>query len=165
MRKDPGNLKELRDLLEEFDTVMLITRTPDGLLRARPMAVQDADAIPGWDLWLVTADDSPKVAEIAYEENVCVCALRSRDRAYISISARAEVQRDRAEIERLWKPDWKLWFPEGKDDPSIAIMKLDVVRAEYWEPEGGRLRVLYDMVKAAVTGKAASEELNPPKEV
>jgi general stress protein 26 len=36
-------MKELRELLEEFDTVMLITRTPEGLLRARPMAVQDPE--------------------------------------------------------------------------------------------------------------------------
>lgn len=164
MRKDSGNLQELRDLLKDFDTVMLVTRTREGLMRARPMALQDMDDMPDCDLWLVTGEDTPKVAEISEEHSVCVAAFRSRDKAYVSISARADVQRNPAEIKRVWKPDWKIWF-NGADDPTIAIMKLEVLRAEYWEPEGGRLRVLYEMVKGAVSGKKPDDALNPPKTV
>ncbi len=164
MHKDAGTLQELRDLLKEFDTVMLVTRSPEGLMRARPMAVQDPDDLKDCDLWLVTAEDTPKVAEISDEHTVCIAALRPTDRAYLSISARAEVVHNAAEVRRLWKPDWKMWF-EGPDDPSIAIMKLDVLRAEYWEPKGGRLRVMIDMVKAAVQGKKADEAMAPPKEI
>jgi general stress protein 26 len=164
MHKDPGTLTELRELLAELDTIMLVTRTPEGLMRARPMALQDLDAVKDCDLWLVTGEETPKVAEISEEHSVCVAALRSRDRAYVSISARADVQRNPAEIRRLWQPSWKAWF-DGPDDPRIAIMKLEVLRAEYWEPEGGRLRVLYEVVKGALTDQKADEGLNPPKTV
>jgi general stress protein 26 len=162
--KERGSLDELRELLKEFDNAMLVTATPEGLLRARPMALHDPDEVPGCDLWLVTSDDSPKVAEITFEENVCVACLRPRDRAYVSISARARLEQDRGEIHRLWRPAWKAWW-DGPDDPSIALLKLDVRRAEYWEPEGGRLRVLYETVKGTVTGGKADEGLNPPKEI
>jgi general stress protein 26 len=164
MQKDRGTLKELRDLLKEFDTVMLVTRTAQGLLRARPMALQDLDELTDCDLWLVTGEDTPKVAEISDEQSVCVAAFRNRDKAYVSISARADVERNPAEVKRLWKPDWSIWF-DGPDDPTVAIMKLEVIRAEYWEPEGGRLRVLFEMARGAVTGKKPDETLNPPKTI
>jgi general stress protein 26 len=164
MEKESGKVEELRKFLEEFDTGMLVTQTPEGLLRGRPMALQDASELGDCDLWLVTSDDSPKVAEITFEENVCVTCFRPKDRAYVSISARARLEKDRAEIRRLWKPDWKLWW-DSADDPHIAIMKLEVRRAEYWEPKGGRLRVLYEVVKGMVTGKRPDEGMNPPKEI
>jgi general stress protein 26 len=163
--KAAGSLSELREMLKAFDTAMLVTTTEEGLLRARPMAVQDLDALPGVDLWFVTHDDTAKVAEISYEHNVCVACYRAKDRAYISISARAEMERNPELVKRLWKPDWKAWFPAGPEDPAITIVKLTVQKAEYWEAEGGRLRVLYSMLKATLHGKAADAELNPAKEI
>ena len=160
-----GTLQELYDLLNEFDTAMLVTITPDGKLRARPMELQAPGELPGCDLWFVTGDDTAKVMEIAGEEQVCVCAYRGRDNAYVSISARARLERDRAAISRLWRPSWKLFFPEGVNDPTIALLKLTVERAEYWAPEGGQMRVLYEMIKSAFTGEPLEASLNPPKHV
>jgi general stress protein 26 len=162
--KVAGNLDELRRLLEKFDVSMLVTTTPEGLLRARPMALQDPEDLADCDLWLVTSDDSPKVAEVTFEDNVCVCCLRKGDGAYVSISARARIEKDREEIRRLWKADWKAWW-DSPEDPRIAIMKLDVRKAEYWEPEGGRLKVMFEMLKGMVTGKRGDADLNPAKEI
>lgn len=36
-----GSIDELKTLLQEFDTAMLTTLTPEGLFRARPMPVQE----------------------------------------------------------------------------------------------------------------------------
>ena len=163
--KAAGSIAELREMLKEFDTALLVTTTEDGLLRARPMAMQDLDELPGCDLWFVTSDDTAKVSEISYEKNVCVACWRTRDKAYISISARAEMERNPDLVKRLWKPDWQAWFPDGPEDPNITIMKLTVQKAECWEAEGGRLRVLYSMLKATLKGESADAELNPPKEI
>jgi hypothetical protein len=38
-------------------------------------------------------------------------------------------------------------------------------RSRGWEPEGGRLRVLFEMVKGMIRGQRADETLNPPKSV
>ena len=164
VKKEGGSIAELREMLKEFDTTMLVTQTPDGHLRGRPMAMQEIEDLEDCDLWLVTSDDSPKVAEINLEHDVCVVCYRPQDRAYISISARARSERNPLEVKRLWKPDWKAWW-DGPEDPSITILKLDVQRAEYWEPEGGRLRVLFEYAKGMVSGKRPDEILNPPKTV
>ena len=164
-RSVQGSLAEVRKLVAEFDTVMLVTVTPEGHLRARAMATQDLDALHDCDLWLVTSEDSPKVAELDADPRACVTGYRPSDRAYFSISAEVVRSRDRAEIERLWKPDWKIWFPDGPGDPQITLLKLTVLRAEYWEQKSSKLRVLYAMARARLAGKPADANLDPIKHI
>jgi general stress protein 26 len=160
-----GSIVELKQMLREFDTALLTSITPEGLVRARPMAVQDPGEIPDCDLWFVTSSDSGKVAEIARERQVGVCAYHPGNRGWLSISAWATFERDEELIRRLFKPAWKAWFVNGPDDPTIVLLKLMVERAEYWEPEGGRVRVLYEMVKARLKGEPADANLNPTKTI
>jgi general stress protein 26 len=163
--KTEGSLDELRATLREFDTVMLVTIGEGEMMHARPMALQDLDERLDCDLWLVTSMQTTKVHEIGRDRKCAVVALRSRDGAYVSIAATARCERNEAEVKRLWKPDWKAWFPKGPDDPEIGIVKLTVDRAEYWEPEGGRLRVLFSMAKNVMQGRPADADLNPVKQV
>jgi general stress protein 26 len=161
-----GSLDELRALLAELDTAMLVTAQPDGSLRARPMAIQDPAALPDCDLWFVTAEDAPKVDEIERDAHVNVCAYRPSDRASISISATARIVRDPQLVQRLWRPDWRLWFSsEERTDGRIVILKLRVDHAEYWRPEGGRLRTLYSLARGALSDETADETLPPPKRI
>jgi general stress protein 26 len=160
-----GSLIELKQLLKEFDTALLTSVTPEGLIRSRPMAVQDSDEVLDCDLWFVTSSDSTKVGEIVQDRQVGVGAYRARDKSWLSISAWASFERDEELIRRLFKPAWKAWFPSGADDPTIVLLKLQVERAEYWEPAGGRARVLYERVKARLRGEAADAHLEPPKTV
>lgn len=160
-----GSLVELKKLLQEFDTAMLVTSTDDGLLRARPMAIQEPAPELDCDLWFATSIDSEKMEEIARHPNVCVTCLRGRGSAYISISARASARRDRELVRKLFKPDWKVWWPEGPDDPQIAFLEMQVERAEYWEPAGGSVRILYEMAKSLVHGEPADRNLPAPKRI
>ena len=161
----PGSLDELKELLAEFQTAMLTTVTAEGLLRARPMAVQERhDELP-CDLWFVTHIDTPKVEEIEHEHQVGVSCLRPKDGAYLSVSGLARLRLDAELVRRLWKPDWKIWFPEGQEDPKIAILMMTVERAEYWEPKGGRLRVVYEIAKSLVKGEPAGANLPPRKKI
>jgi general stress protein 26 len=161
----PGSIQEMRKLLATFDTVMLVTISSEGDMRGRAMAVQDLDALHDCDLWFVTSDESAKIKEIETDPRCCVTAYRASDGANLSISAHVRKSRDRAEIRRLWKDDWTAWFQKGPEDPSIVILKLTVSRAEYWEQRGGRLRILYELAKAYVTGERADAGLDPVKRI
>lgn len=162
---EPGSLAELQKVVQEFDTAMLVTRTGGGLLRARPMAVQKQRDDLDCDLWFVTSIDSAKMAEIEAEPDVCVTFCTGRGSAYASISARARIRRDAALVEKLWQPDWEVWWPAGPSDPSIAFLELQVERAEYWDPPGGAVRVLYEMAKAILKGESADRHIPPPRHI
>lgn len=163
MYKSQGTIQGLHEMLRDFDSAMLSTITSDGQIRARPMALQDPAEVSGCDLWFVTSIESGKVKDIIREEHVGVCCHRARDRAYVSVSAIAHVERDEALVRKLWKPSWKAWFPNGVEDPSIYLLTLQVQHAEYWEPEGGRVQVLFQLVKAMLKHQSAADALNPPK--
>jgi general stress protein 26 len=42
---------------------------------------------------------------------------------YVSVAGRAWLLRDRAKIDELWSPLYKAWFPDGKDDPELALLR------------------------------------------
>ncbi len=162
----PGSLDELKNLLQEFDTAMFTTVSPEGLLRARPMAIQKQAPEVAADLWFVASIHSAKIQEIARNPKVCVTCLRGKHgSAYISISAHATVWQDQATVGKLWQPDWKAWWPDGPKDPQICFLLMQVERAEYWAPEGGAVRVLFDVLKGLVTHEPADAHLPEPKKI
>lgn len=59
-----------------------------------------------------------------------------------------EISRDdsRAQIDKLWNNAAEAYFPQGKDDPNLALLRFDVDGAELWEAEvslGGKLKMLF----------------------
>jgi len=147
--------EHLYDLLKDFDTAMLVTNSPDGHMHARPMAIAElrSDA----DAYFVTSIDSPKAAEIAAHPTITLTFQSSNQ--FASVSGRAEVVRDRALIDRLYKEDWKIWFPKGKADPSMALIKFMAQDAEYWDNAGAQgLKFVYRAAKAYLKGETPKED-------
>lgn len=129
MATDPKNV---RDLLQGFDTAMLVTHLPSGHLRARPMAI--AKKGDQGDLWFATRVDSPKVEEIEGDHDVNV-TMQEGER-FLSLSGVAQVVVDREALDRLWDEAWRAWFPEGKDTDRLALIHVTPHEAEYWEHAG-----------------------------
>ena len=125
-------LEHLYEMLKDFNHAMLVTRTPDGHMHARPMAVaeleKDADA------YFVTDIESPKIAEIEAHPEVTLTFQSTSQ--FATLRGRVTVSRDRALIERLWSEAWKTWFPEGRNDPNLAVLKLDADYGELWDNSG-----------------------------
>jgi general stress protein 26 len=145
--------ERLRDLLQGFDTALLVTRTTDGDMRARPMAV--AEAQEDGTLYFSTALDSLKVQELEREPGVAVCLQEGK--RYVSITGTARILTDRALIDRLWSEAWKLWFPQGKGDPNICIIAIEPQEAEYWDRSGAKsLSFLFKAAKAYISGTRPS---------
>jgi general stress protein 26 len=145
--------EHLYDLLKDFDTAMLVTRAVDGNLHARPMAVAElrADA----DAYFVTSIDSPKVAEIDADADVLLTF--QNERQYAALYGRLNIVQDRQLIERLWKEAWKVWFPRGKSDSSIALLRFDAERGEFWDNAGTRgIEYAFEAAKAYVRGETPS---------
>jgi general stress protein 26 len=152
---DAEKLEKLHDVLGGFETAMLVTRTPEGVLRSRPLSLARKR---GDDrLYFSTAAETEKVAELEGDPHVNV-AMQSRTR-FASVSGRARLSRDRALIDELWSEGWKIWFPQGKDDPTLAIVIVEPEEATYWDAGGtSGLRYLFESAKAYVTGERPSSD-------
>lgn len=139
--------KHLQDLLESFDTAMFITHHGDGQ-HARPMTVAGVEGVN--TLWFATSLDAPKIEEIRRDGRVSITF--QGDRRFVALSGNAELVADRDKIHQLWKPTWKVWFPNGKDDPSITLIRVTVNDAEFWDNAGAKaLRFVFEAAKALIT--------------
>lgn len=139
----------LHKLMEGFDTAMLVTRQNDGGLHCRPLAIAEArgDGV----MYFSTALDSSKVKELEHDPNVCV-AMQDK-RQFVSVTGRARIDRDRKLIDKLWSEAWKVWFPKGKDDPSLCILIVEPSEAQYWDIGGVEaLKYVFEAARAYVTG-------------
>jgi general stress protein 26 len=140
---------KLRALLEEFGVAMLVTRAADGQLRARPMALAAVE--PDDTIWFLTDRHSAKVDELARDGRVAV-TMQSRSQ-FVSVSGTAAPVEDRGRVARLWKAEWKVWFPGGQDDPNLLLLRVDGVTGEYWDNSGtSGIKYLIEAGKALITG-------------
>jgi general stress protein 26 len=129
---------------------MLVTRTPEGTLRSRPMALQDAEF--DGSFWFFSKDNDGKAEEITADPQVNISFSKPDDQEYVSISGRAELIKDPAKMKELWKPVYKAWFPDGLKDPHITLLHVQAEKAEYWDPPSSPVVYAYRLAKQAVTG-------------
>lgn len=155
MKAEPArtdDLQKLREMIKEIDFCMLTTINENGDLHSRPMS-SNGDIDPNGDIWFFTSASSNKVSEVATSPNVNLSFADPKNQQYISISGRAELVRDRKKIEHLWRPEFKMWFPEGKDDPDIALLRVRLEKAEYWDSPSSTIGYALSFVSSLVTGK------------
>ena len=142
--------RHLYDLTSGFRNAMLVTRGLDGAMHARPMAVAEME--PNADAYFSTSLESPKIAEIEANPEVLV-TFQSRSE-FAMIHGKAMVVRDRAQIDRLWSEAWRIWFPKGKDDPNLCLLKISADRGEYWDTSGVEgFKFAFESVKARLMGR------------
>ncbi len=144
-----SELNKLSELIQDIRIAMFVTQEQD-TLRSRPMATH---GLENGFLWFFTYKNSHKKSEIEAQPSVNISYQDPSKELYVSVSGNAEIVEDRAKIEELWKPFLKAWFPNGKEDPNIALIRVDISQAEYWDAPSSTMVQLIGMVKAAVTGK------------
>jgi general stress protein 26 len=148
----PDDTEKLQTMIQDIGVAMVVTQSADGSLHSRPMA-SPKHSFDG-DLWFFTADDSTKSEEISRHGNVNVAFSEPKNERYVSVSGRASLVRDPARARAMWNPLLKGWFPGGVDDPRLALLKVEVEHAEYWDAKASKMLVFFSLVKAAATGTA-----------
>jgi len=141
---------KLKDKIKDIRIAMLTTQEPDGDFHTRPMATHQIE--PNGTMWFFTYENSNKVTEIRQNERVALGFSDPGSELYVSTSGYAEVVKDKAKIDELWSDFLKTWFPNGKDDPDIALLKVTTHAGEYWDRPGGKMVKLFEMAKGAITG-------------
>ena len=142
--------RQLKDLLKGFDTAMLITGGANGSVHARPMSV--AEINEAGELYFATAAGSAKVSEIKKDAEVTL--IFQGRLTFVSLSGTAEVVKDQALIDKLWSEAWRVWFPKGKTDPTLRLLKVVPEEAEYWDSSGLEgISYAFEAAKAYIKGE------------
>ena len=65
---------------------------------------------------------------------------------FACLAGTVAVDNDRAQIDKLWSKQVEAWFPLGKEDPSLTLLRFDIDSAELWETDislSGRVKMLF----------------------
>ncbi|MGH8078026.1 MAG: pyridoxamine 5'-phosphate oxidase family protein [Lysobacter sp.] len=158
MSERAEQIRRLAELIKDVRIAMLTTIRPDGRLVSRPLGTQEVEF--DGDLWFVTSADSAKVAEIGANPHVNVSYASTSANTFVSVSGRAEIIDDRAKANRLWSPSMKMFFPGGKDDPNLRLIRVEADTAEYWDGPGEIFGKALHLMLTAVTDDPADPTEN-----
>jgi general stress protein 26 len=97
---------------------------------ARPMTAQaEGDRGP---IWFFTSNDNALVQKLG-KGNRAIATFTSKGHdLFATLHGSLKLDNDRAAIDRLWNRYVAAWYEGGKDDPKLALLRLDAERAEIW---------------------------------
>jgi general stress protein 26 len=152
MGKKDSDLEKLKEMIKDIDFCMLSTIDENGYVHSRPMSLNsqvDEEA----NLWFFTSSNSLKASEIESSPQVNASFSNPEESQYVSLSGTAELVTDRAKIKELWKPILKAWFPDGPEQSDLALLRVRVEKAEYWDSPSSTVAQVFSFVSAIVSGK------------
>ena len=151
MHTEPQTKPELSHicaLIESIPVAMLTTFDHHGALVSQPMVPLEMDDHGA--LWFFTDLRSEKTEHL----QVVNLSFTDVERAtYVSISGHGEIHGDREELERLWTPVARPWFPDGVESTHLGLLKIVPHAAEYWDVPHSRMVRMVAMAASAVVGR------------
>jgi general stress protein 26 len=137
------------DIIEKVGVAMLTTKF-DGGLRARPLEARpDREA---GIIWFLTDVRSGKDHEVAASPDIGLVFIDAGEKAYLSITGRAEILHDAARAAEIWKSTDQVWWPGGPDDPTLRVLQVEPRAAELWDGPSSLAVAAFEFAKAKVTG-------------
>lgn len=150
-------VEKLTEMVNDVHVSMLITNKDNNshpLGNALGLDEIDDDGT----IWFFRKASSDNEDEIQENENVSVAIVNQRNRNYLMINGTVSLINDKNKMLEFWNGTMRAWFPKGLDDPDILLIKVSPVHVNFWDSSSSKMVVLFNMLKALVTGKAYSEE-------
>ena len=146
-------IAKIWDMIRDIKFAML-TSDDDGHLRSRPM-VATQKSFEG-TLWFFTRKHAHKVDELRDDPRVNVSYSDGAAQNYVSLSGTTTLVTDQATLAQHWGEAMRAWFPKGVDDPEIALLKVDVQQAEYWDAPNSKMVHAYRLHQSAPDRRVAA---------
>nr|WP_315256383.1 pyridoxamine 5'-phosphate oxidase family protein [uncultured Duganella sp.] len=131
---------------------MFTTLDRDQALTSRPLTLQQIDG--EGNMWFFTSDEADFTQDLALWQEVNISFSSPAEHLYVSVSGQAYLVRDRAKARELWNPLVRAWYPGGLDDPHLALIRVRIQTAEYWDASTSKMKQLVQLARTAVTGRA-----------
>jgi general stress protein 26 len=148
-------IDKFKELVKHESTCLFTTRLTEVPLTTRPMGVKEV--CDQGNFWFMSPSDSDKNQEIMIDPRVQLFFVNTSNYEFLSVYGTATITRDPAKIDKYWSDIAKAWFPEGKEDPRVTIIKVTPEEGFYWDTKDGKLVSMIKILASAVTGKTLQE--------
>lgn len=107
---------------------------------SRPMTAQIRDR----GIWFFGSTDDDLVGAVKGPTPAFATYASKGHDLFGSIRGRLVPETDRDVIDRLWSPEVAAWYKDGRDDPSVALVRFDMDKADLWRaPSPSLLKAAY----------------------
>jgi len=155
MKDKQSKIEKLRSLIDDVNVAMLTSLKEDGEFYSRPMNTMQLD--DEGQLFFFSDEHTPDVHDIKVNNRVTVTYTNPDTNVYIALNGRIFLSHDQDKINELWIPACKAWFPGGRQDPNLVLIRVEILKAEYWDSSASDMVVLFNILKAIVKGEKYNE--------
>lgn len=141
---------KLGELIKDIPTAMITTVSTENKLHSSPLMAQEVKF--DGNLWFLISKQSLKIPDIQRDSHVNV-SYASPYGKYVSVTGKAELVQDSQKVSEIWCKHYESWFPMGPSDSNIQLLKIQVEKAEYWEPHSSMTSRFLDFVKIPRKGR------------
>lgn len=113
------------------DMTMMLGLADVDEAHTRPMTAQIEGDESG-PIWFFTATDNHLVGQLDKSNRAVATFVSKGHGLFATVHGSLRVDNDRAVIDRLWNRFVAAWYEGGKDDPKLALLRLDADRGEIW---------------------------------
>jgi general stress protein 26 len=118
------------DALKSDMTMMLGVDDANGA-HPKPMTAQIEGA--RGPIWFFTSKDTGLVRGLKNGSSATATFTSKGHDLFAAVQGRLSAETDSATIDRLWNPYVAAWFAGGRDDPKVALLRLDGEEAQIWQ--------------------------------
>ena len=83
-------------------------------------------------IWFFTTKDNTLVHALAKSHDAIANYSSKGHDLFAAVYGQLSVDTDRATVDRLWNKHVEAWYENGKDDPKLALLRLDTTSAKLW---------------------------------
>ncbi len=102
-------------------------------------------------VWFFVRRDNDLIRQLDQGGGKAMFCLNDGKAVWACMSGDLIERRDQDRIDRFWNPVAGAWFPEGKDDPELTLLRFDLIDAQVWVSQKGPLRFAYEIARANAT--------------
>ncbi|MBC2834398.1 pyridoxamine 5'-phosphate oxidase family protein [Paragemmobacter straminiformis] len=108
-----------------------------GSAAPRPMtAITEGEHDHG-PIWIFTGKDTELGAKVTATAPAFFTFAASDHALFATVHGLISPHSDPAVVERLWNPFIAAWYPQGRDDKNLLLLRFDPSRAEIWKNGSG----------------------------
>jgi general stress protein 26 len=119
-----------KSLKDDMTLMLALAGVEEG--HSQPMTAQFDDTLPEGPIWFFTAKDINLVKSMGQGHRAVAHFVSKGHEVFASLHGELTLDNDRARIERLWNRFVAAWYPGGKSDPNLQLIRFDPEEAQIW---------------------------------
>ncbi len=140
-------VQELWRHLPHGTTVMLGVESPGNHTQPMTAFAEEDDNL----VWFFTRDDLAFAKEVVRTPDGRLILMSKDKEVFADVRGVMSLERDMARIDKYWSPMVAAWYPEGKTDPRLTLVRFVPEEGQVWVSKQGLIRLAFQVAKANLT--------------